>query len=151
MLRHGLSDKPTHPSVQNYVECEQCGADRWKAFGIEAQKQTEQLCSFVRARVKEGKTVVGYGASAKSTQWLNACHFTKKDVRFVCDNTPQKLYKVCPGSDIPVVDEGALTRELPEYAILFSWNYLDEIIGKEKIFRERGGKWIVPVPNVQVL
>lgn len=151
MLRHRLSDKPTDPVMVHYLRSENCGSERWKAFGIEARKQTDQLCSFVRARVAEGKTVVGYGASAKSTQWLNACHFTKKDVRFVCDNTPQKLYKVCPGSDIPVVDEGALTRELPDYAICFAWNFAKEIIEKEKIFRERRGKWLIPVPNVQVL
>lgn len=151
MIRHRDSPQPEDVSVQNFIESENTTPDRWAAFSMEARKRIDQLTSFIRARAVEGKTVVGYGASAKSTQWLNACKLHKSEVRFVCDNTPQKQYKACPGSEIPVADEGALTRELPDYAVCFAWNFADEIITKEKIFRDKGGKWVIPVPQIKVL
>lgn len=151
MLRHRESEEPVNESVAKFIEQENASADRWAAFSIEARRRIDQLASFIRARATEGKMVVGYGASAKSTQWLNACKLHKSEVRFVCDNTPQKQYKTCPGSEIPVADEGALTRELPDYAVCFAWNFAEEIIAKEKIFHDKGGKWVIPVPQIKVL
>lgn len=113
--------------------------------------QVKYLRSTVLSHVAEGKRVVGYGASAKSTQWIQACGFTRKQIKWVCDNTQQKQYKLMPGSDIPVVDEGALTRELPDYAICFAWNFAEEIMTKEKIFKAKGGKWIIPHGEIKIV
>lgn len=151
MLRHRTAEQTVDPSVFNFMDSESNGFDKWKAFDIESRNRIDQIRSFVMTRVVEGKSVIGYGASAKSTQWLNACGLTKREIRFVCDNTPQKQYKTCPGSEIPVADEGALTRELPDYAICFAWNFAKEIVAKEKLFHDKGGKWIIPVPSIQVL
>ena len=151
MLRHRNSADPVHESVAKFIERENSGPDKWFAFDLEVHRRIDQLASFIKARAREGKMVVGYGASAKSTQWLNACGLHRSEVRFVCDSTMQKQYKNCPGSEIPVADEGALTRELPDYAVCFAWNFADEIIAKEKIFRDKGGKWLIPVPELKVL
>jgi len=105
----------------------------------------------VNELLAQGATVVGYGASAKATQWIKQCGFTRNQIKWVCDSTPDKQYKLMPGSDIPVVDEGALTRDLPDYAINFAWNFQKEIFDKEKVFRKYGGKWIVPVPEVKIV
>lgn len=122
-----------------------------RAFANKSDSQVSDLSDMVRKLSEDGKTVVGYGASAKATQWIHRCGFTRKQIKWVCDNTPQKLYKLMPGTDIPVVDDGALTRDLPDYAVLFSWNFADEIIGKEQIFRNKGGCWIVPLPEMKVI
>jgi len=151
MLRHRNSGHEPDPSVQNFISSENAVAEKWKAFGIEARSRIDQLASFIHARAGEGKVIVGYGASAKSTQWLNACRFNRSHIRFVCDNTVQKWYKTCPGTDIPVVDDGALTRQLPDYAVCFAWNFAKEIMEKEKIFRAKGGKWVIPVPQIEIL
>lgn len=120
-------------------------AKDWLAFSDTIRSSViPSMVSLVYDLTKEGKTICGYGASAKSTVWINSCGWTDKSIKFVTDTTPSKWDKMIPGTSIPVVDPGALMRELPSYAILFSWNYAKEIIEKEKLFRESGGKFIIP-------
>jgi len=122
-----------------------------KAFSDKAEKLVLDLRDAVHKFVGQGKTVVGYGASAKATQWIQLCGFNRNHVSFVCDETIQKQYKFMPGTDIPVVHPSALTRELPDYAVMFCWNFADEVINKEKIFRDKGGKWLIPLPELKVV
>ncbi len=121
------------------------------AFRDKASELTCELTNLVNQLVEDGKTVVGYGASAKATQWIQMCGFTRKHIQFVCDETIQKQYKLMPGTDIPVVHPSALTRELPDYAVCFAWNFFNEIYEKEKIFREKACKWVVPLPELKVV
>lgn len=121
------------------------------AFRDKAELLVMDLRTTVLDLIEKGKTVVGYGASAKATQWIQACGFTRKHLKFVCDNTAQKLWKLMPGTEIPVVDSGALTRDLPDVAVMFCWNFSAEVIGKEKYFRNHGGKWILPVPSISIV
>lgn len=130
---------------------ERISLDAWREFAAKSEVKVMELSAKVRSLAAEGKTIVGYGASAKSTVWIQACGFKKSHVRFIADCTKGKWYKQSPGTDIPIVDEGALTRELPNYAILFAWNFRKEIIEKERLFREKGGKWIVPVPKIEIV
>ena len=124
----------------------------WKAFGIEARAQIDRLRNTVQAFRAQGKSVAALGASAKSTVWINACGFTRKDIAFIADNTPQKQLTVSPGTDIPVVDEGAILRELPDYVILFAWNFWgSEIRDKFALARSKGVKFIIPVPKIVVV
>jgi hypothetical protein len=122
-----------------------------KFFAYQARNQIKGLKEMVGHLIAEGKTVVGYGASAKCSQWITACGFTRQQIKWVCDNTPQKQYKLMPGSDIPIVDPGALTRELPDYAICFAWNFFFEIEANEKIFKSKGGKWIIPHGDIKIV
>lgn len=101
--------------------------------------------------VASGKTVVGYGASAKATQWIQQCGFRKGKIKWVCDNTPFKIGKFMPGTNIPIVDPRELSAQTPDYCVCFAWNFFDEIYQKEQMFRERGGKWIIPVPELRVV
>jgi hypothetical protein len=125
--------------------------ESWKSFAMQTQAKIKELSSFVRSLETNGKRVVGYGASAKSTVWISACNFSRKEIAYITDTTAQKMYKLSPGTNIPIVDEGALTRDLPDYAVCWAWNYFPEIFEKEKIFREKGGKWILPHPTLQVI
>jgi SAM-dependent methyltransferase len=127
-------------------------ADDWKRFAKEAHDQIDRLKATVETLRSQGKFVAGLGASAKSTVWINACHFTRKDIAFIADNTPQKQYTFSPGTDIPVVDEGAILRELPDYVILFCWNFLGpELLMKFALARSKGVKFIVPVPKIEIV
>jgi methylation protein EvaC len=150
-LRHKDSDCPPDKSVTEMLMNEDCGLEAWREFEMKAYGKIGALASFVDNVRTNGKTVVGYGASAKSTVWINACKFTRKHISFITDTTAEKLYRFIPGSDIPIVDEGALTRELPDYAICFCWNYLSEVLEKEKLYLAKGGKFIVPHPEIKVI
>ena len=142
-------------SVQPDVEAwgdlgaENVTVDTWLELAKRAKEHQTNLRGTIERLLAQGKTVVGFGASAKSTVWINACGLTRKHLRFICDSTPQKQWKFSPGSDIPIVDEGALMRELPDYAVCFAWNFLPEIIDRFQPWIKKGGKFIVPVPEIR--
>lgn len=140
-----------HPSVEEMLQAENVSADRWTNFREVVELRILDLKKCVELVRQKNDVVCGFGASAKSTVWVNACGFSRKDIAFICDSTPQKQYRCSPGTDIPIVDEGALLRELPAYAIMFCWNYCDEVLEKHQLYRSKGGKFIIPVPTVQVV
>ena len=146
MLRRNDSEVPPQELPQENLKLTDL-----VAFADKTELMIMELANKVAQINSQGKTVVGYGASAKATQWIHACGFTRKQIKFVCDETLQKQWKYMPGTDIPVVDPGALTRELPDYALCFAWNFKDEVMAKESIFRDKGGHWIIPVPKLEIV
>ena len=100
---------------------------------------------------ERGKRVAGYAATSKSTTVINYCGITTDLVEFISDTTPIKQGKCSPGAHIPVRPYKEFTNNYPDYALLFAWNHVEEIMAKEQKFVESGGKWIVYVPKVQVL
>lgn len=100
---------------------------------------------------QEGKSIAGYAATSKSTTVLNYCGIDKSLIDFIADSTPEKQGKLTPGSHIPIVSPDYFQSNYPDYALLFGWNHLEEISGKEQTFQKAGGRWIVYVPKVQVI
>ena len=100
---------------------------------------------------QEGKRVVGYGATSKSTTVMNYCGIGPEHVEFVSDTTPIKQGKLTPGAHVPVKPYEAFSQHPPDYALLFAWNHAAEIFEKEQVFRSRGGKWITFVPEVRII
>lgn len=143
-LGHACSPE-THLRVDNFT------VDDWKAFAATTKDQIWKLTATVRSLTAQGKRVAGLGASAKSTVWINACGFTRKDIAFIADNTPQKQYTFSPGTDIPIVDEGTIMRELPDYVVMWAWNYRAEVLEKFALARSKGVKFIVPVPAIEIV
>ena len=99
----------------------------------------------------EGKRIVGYGATSKSTTIINYCGIAPDLVEYISDTTPVKQGKFSPGLHIPVRSYDEFVANYPEYALLFAWNHADEIMAQEEKFSRAGGKWVVYIPSVQVL
>lgn len=116
--------------------------------GIERSR--DELMSLLRNLKQQGKRVVGYGATSKSTTVTNYCGITPDLVEFISDTTPIKQGKFSPGAHIPVRPYAAFEEHYPDYALLFAWNHAEEIMAKEQKFRDAGGQWINYVPKVQV-
>lgn len=138
-----------HTSVHEFRE--NIGTFEWADFSEEAQCQIDRLKAAVKTLISQKKRVAALGASAKSTVWINACGFTRKEINFIADNTHQKQWTFSPGSDIPIVDEGAILRDLPDYVVVFCWNYREEILRKFKWARSKGVKFIFPVPKIETV
>lgn len=143
--------RETPDAVKLALEQERAGLDEWREFSNRAEEAKLNLIRFVEQARSEGKTVAGLGASAKSTVWVNACHFQRKDISFIADSTPQKWFTTSPGTDIPVVDEGAILRELPDYTVMFCWNFREEVLERNQLYRQKGGKFIIPIPKLEVI
>ena len=122
----------------------------WGQFAANSFRAIRDLSHVVRSLRLMGHTVAGFGAAAKSTVWINACGFTKDNLDFVTDTTKWKQGKFIPGTNIPVVDQGALMREVPRYAVLFAWNYREEVLKTQRPYMEAGGQFIIPVPFLNV-
>ena len=139
-------------SVQEFLGREKnLGVETWQEFGMKSRNSIQSLAAFISQAKTNSHTVAGMGASAKSTVWINACGFTRKDIAFITDTTPQKQWKLIPGSDIMVTDEGAILRELPDYLICFAWNFRKEVIAKNQKYLEHGGKIVFPIPKLEVV
>lgn len=104
----------------------------------------------LEAARRDGKRVVGYGATSKSTTVTNYCGITPEHVEFISDTTPIKQGKLSPGAHIPVRPYSDFQSNYPDFALLFAWNHAAEIREKEQAFIASGGRWIVYVPTVDV-
>jgi len=115
------------------------------------ERSRDQLVALLKEKKAEGKRVVGYAATSKSTTVTNYCGIGPDLVEFISDTTPIKQGKFSPGTHIPVKAYEEFKKKYPEFALLFGWNHAVEIMAKEEAFRAAGGKWIVYVPEVKVL
>ncbi|MFD0692235.1 class I SAM-dependent methyltransferase [Actinomadura fibrosa] len=120
-------------------------------FAAAVGRVRSELPDLLRSLRDGGKTVVGYGATAKSATVTNHCGIGPDLVSYICDTTPAKQGRLTPGAHIPVRPPAAFAADRPDYALLFAWNHADEIMAKERRFRASGGRWIRYVPEVRVL
>jgi len=110
-----------------------------------------ELVDLLRSLKTRGKRTVGYGAPAKGNTLLNFCKIGPDLLEYLVDATPAKQGRFSPGMHIPVVADTRLRADQPDYALLLAWNYADEIVKKEGTYRERGGKFITPIPRPAIL
>lgn len=99
---------------------------------------------------KEGNTIVGFGASAKGNTLLNSAGINTDIMSFIVDQTPEKIGKFSPGTGIPIVGIEKIMKTLPEYIVILSWNFKEEIIEKIKALGFKG-KFIIPIPKWEVI
>jgi methylation protein EvaC len=129
-----LADPPT---------LDRCAA---KTAGIRHALVTE-----LDALRRSGRSVIGYGATAKSATVLNFCGIGPDLLPCICDATASKQGTVTPGMRIPVRPPEAFADPYPDYALLLAWNHADEIMAKEPGFRHHGGRWLLYVPELHVV
>jgi methylation protein EvaC len=157
-MRYVLAPKGSHAVSPNVAAL----LERESAQGLHQAKTYEQFrrnCETSRAALvgllerlrNEGKRVVGYGATSKSTTILNYCGIRPEHIEFISDTTPIKQGKFSPGAHIPVKPYEDFKQNPPDYALLFAWNHAAEIFEKEGAFRAGGGRWITFVPEVGIL
>lgn len=125
--------------------------ETYDRFRSNCENSRERLMSLLKELKSQGRRVVGYGATSKSTTITNYCGITPDLVEFISDTTPIKQGKCSPGAHIPVRPYEEFVSNYPDYALLFAWNHAREIMEKEDAFRASGGKWIVYVPQVKLL
>jgi methylation protein EvaC len=125
-------------------------ADTYRRFKANCEKSRAGLMQALETLRREGKRVVGYGATSKSTTVTNYCGITPAHVEFISDTTPIKQGKLSPGVHIPVKPYAEFVNKYPDCALLFAWNHAAEIREKEQSFIAAGGQWLVYVPEVKI-
>ena len=144
-----------HPRVAAILEQERiCGLDRFETHQRLAQKAMvikEDLHRMLTKLRKEGKCVVGYGAPAKGNTLLSFLEIGPELLEYIADRSPLKQGLYTPGMHIPVVPAEQLLADQPDYVLLLAWNFVDEIVAQQQEYLRRGGKFIIPVPEVRIL
>ena len=125
--------------------------DTYLRFSEKVIKIKSDLMELLTQLNKKNKNVAAYGASAKGTVLSNYCGVGNNLVQYVVDDTPEKQGFLTPGSRIPIVDFSYLKKKQPDYLLLLAWNFADELMEKTQDYKNAGGKYIVPIPNVRVL
>jgi len=109
------------------------------------------LLSFLIDQKRAGKKVAAYGAAAKGNTLLNYCGIKNDLIEYVADANPHKQNKWLPASHIPVVNETHLKTNHPDYVIIFPWNLKSEITEQLSYIKEWGGRFVIPIPQLEVI
>ena len=95
--------------------------------------------------------MVGYGAPAKGNTLLSFLDLGPQVIAYIADRSPLKQGRYTPGTHIPVVPPERLLADQPDYVLLLAWNFADEVLAQQAEYRRRGGRFILPVPEVQII
>jgi SAM-dependent methyltransferase len=108
------------------------------------------LCSLLQELRAQGKRVAAYGASAKGSTLMNFFGIGNQQIDFVVDRSPHKQGRLTPGTRLPILGVEKLVERQPDYTLLLTWNFAEEILSQQTAYREKGGKFIFPIPEVRV-
>lgn len=122
----------------------------YKDFGRRVKVIRRDLVNYLKRLKKQGKRIVGYGASAKGNVLLNYCHIGPELLDYIVDSISYKQGRFTPGTHIPIYPESRLDKDTPDFALLLAWNFADEILQKQIKYRERGGQFIITIPYLRI-
>jgi hypothetical protein len=149
------NDRPVSPRLTELLNQERAGAvldsDKLSAFGRRATANAAHLKSLIRELRAGGSRVAAYGATAKGNTLLGFAGLTRDDIAYIVDRNPLKQGLFTPTLHIPVVSPDVLSADPPDVLLLLAWNLADEIRAQLRWFSERGGRFLLPVPDPRLV
>ena len=127
------------------------GKNLYSNFGEKVEKLKAKLVALLQELKQAGKTIAAYGAAAKGNTLLNYIGIDNKVIDFVVDRSPHKQGFLLPGTRIPILHQNELLKRMPDYTLILAWNFAEEILAQQAEYRKRGGKFIIPIPEIQVM
>ena len=119
----------------------------YEDFGVKVQAIRSSMRDLLGALKSAGSRIAAYGAAAKGAIMLNYIGVGTDVIDFVVDRNVHKQGKFMPGVHVPICDPARLVEERPDYVLILPWNFTDEILSQQTVYREMGGKFIVPIPQ----
>jgi len=124
--------------------------DTYRSFAKQVEETKMGFLEFLIQAKRAGKKVAGYGAPAKGNTLLNFCGVREDFIEYTVDRNPHKQDMCLPGSHIPIKSPTAIRESKPDYLLILPWNLREEITKQMAFIREWGGKFVVPIPKVEV-
>jgi hypothetical protein len=123
----------------------------YRDFEERVFKHRKNLIELIDALVADGKKIIGYGASTKGNVLLQFCGITSKQIPYVAEVNEQKFGAFTPGTNIPIISEKEARAMKPDYFFVLPWHFKSSILDREKEFIENGGKFIFPLPEIEIV
>lgn len=125
--------------------------DLYKRFAARVHHLRERLLELIDGLKREGRSLAAYGASAKGSTLLNYFGIGADTLNFVVDRSTYKQGRLTPGTHLPIFPPEELAARKPDYTLLLTWNFADEILSQQRAYRDAGGKFIIPIPEPQIV
>ena len=153
-LYFGKQDKPSDAVTHILAEEAELGLDTFAYYATfgervrEFRRKARDLIGGLRA---EGKRIAAYGAAAKGTIMLNFLDLNSRLIEYAVDKNVHKQGKYMPGVRVRIDDPERLKTDRPDYVMILPWNFRDEIIRQQQDFLAGGGKFVVPIPELEIV
>ena len=123
----------------------------YKLFEKNVVKHKKELLKLINSITMQGKTVFGYGASTKGNVILQYCELTPKNIPFIAEVNEDKFGAYTPFNHIPIISEIEARKLKPDYFLVLPWHFRKGILKKEQEFLKSGGKFIFPMPKIEII
>lgn len=152
--RKGVGDGESESIVRLKALEESMGLNQlmtFRKFAENINELKETFTSLLKKLRQEGKSIAGFGAPAKATTLMYHFGLGKDAIEFIVDDSPLKQGLYSPGLKVPILSSKALVERRPDYLVVLAWNFADSIIKNNIGFKNEGGRFIVPLPTVQIV
>jgi hypothetical protein len=148
----GAAVEPTVPRLlEEEVAWGATVPDPYLRFAERVREIQGRLGDMLAELKAAGKRLAAYGAAAKGSTLLNSLPLEPGVIDFVVDRSTYKQGRYMPGVHLPIFHPDKLMADRPEYVLLLTWNFADEIFEQQKHFRQSGGRFVVPIPEPTIV
>lgn len=123
----------------------------YKGFADRVSLLKSELVELLKQLKTRGSSLAAYGAAAKGSTLLNYFGIGKDVLDFVVDRNPAKQGLFMPGVKLPILPPTELLKRKPDYVLLLTWNFADEILEQQSEYIQQGGQFIIPVPAPRII
>jgi len=148
------NSKPVGPRVKALRDRELAAGfakmECYTAFAEQVKETKRKLLEFLISAKRNGRSIAGYGAPGKGNTLLNYCGIRTDFLDYTVDRNPYKHGRFLPGTHIPIFAPEKIRETKPDFVMILPWNLKDEIREQLSYIREWGGKFVVPIPEVEI-